>query len=32
MNKLLNQVNSAIDKTDNQGAKNRYAQFAKEIE
>lgn len=32
MNKLLNQVNSAIDKTDNQGAKNRYTQFAKEIE
>lgn len=32
MNKLLNQVNSVIDKTDNQGAKNRYAQFAKEIE
>lgn len=32
MNKLLNQVNSAIDKTNNQGAKNRYAQFAKEIE
>ena len=32
MNKLLNNVNQAIDKTNNQAAKNRYQQFTKEIE
>lgn len=32
MNKMLNTVNQAIDKTTNQAAKNRYNQFAKEIE
>lgn len=32
MNKLLNTVSQAIDKTNNQAAKNRYNQFAKEIE
>ena len=32
MNKLLNNVNQAIDKTNNQVAKNRYQQFTKEIE
>lgn len=32
MNKLLNNVNQAVDKTNNQAAKNRYQQFTKEIE
>lgn len=32
MNKLLNNVNQAIDKTNNWAAKNRYQQFTKEIE
>ena len=32
MNKMLNTVSQAIDKTNNQAAKNRYSQFAKEIE
>lgn len=32
MNKLLNNVNQTIDKTNNQAAKNRYQQFTKEIE
>lgn len=32
MNKMLNDINQAIDKTDNQAAKNRYQQFSKEIE
>ena len=32
MNKLINNVNKAIDNTTNQGAKVRYAQFNKELE
>ena len=32
MNKMLNTVSQAIDKTNNQAAKNRYNQFSKEIE
>ena len=32
MNKMLNTVAQAIDKTSNQAAKNRYNQFTKEIE